>query len=248
MTNNSSLHITEHSFLDQNECEAIISLLNEHPQLAIDRNPKQLETFITYGRAAYLDVCLPQAEPDRNYFSIVAQSNQLLQILLEDFYEKLRVMIEELLGDPVKYEPNLLSLPGIHIFRGSGIHSAGASGVHFDVQYQKLKFPAPLDVNIPPISFTIPLINPSNGTGLQVHDVSYEDYERAYRRGYINTFDQLVQRRTSAYYPYTIGRLFLHRGLVAHCITSPDPISHSDERITIQGHGVRSEGTWILYW
>jgi hypothetical protein len=101
------------------------------------------------------------------------------------------------------YRPKHYALPGIHLFRGSGIKGAGEAGTHFDVQYQKMNFSPPPDAGAPPLSITVPLRLPANGTGLRVHDVSYADYERAYRMGRINSVEQLVQRRTSAYYAYS---------------------------------------------
>lgn len=248
MISEESLVVTEHPFLDQRACDSLLELLDAHRELALDRNPARPGTFVTYGRAAYLDVCLPRADAERDYFNAVGESNRALKAILGDFYEELRLTMESVLGEPVIYEPEVLALPGIHIFRGIGIRSAAEAGAHFDVQYQSLRLTSPPDPDAPPLSFTIPLRNPTHGTGLQVYDVTYGDYERAYRMGRINTLEQLVRRKTSAYYPYQVGKLILHRGLVVHGLTSPGPISPDDERITAQGHGIRCKGVWTLYW
>src|SRR5436309_1367604 len=145
MTIEHPLIVTVHPFLDQDACDSLLAVLDEHRELALDRNPAKPETFVTYGRAAYLDVCLPRADPERDYFRSVSATNRSLQAILGDFYEELRSMIEHLLREPVVYEPELLALPGIHIFRGSGIRSAGEAGVHFDVQYQSLRLPTTPD-------------------------------------------------------------------------------------------------------
>jgi hypothetical protein len=240
--------ISEHDFLEPAECDALIAILERNRHLGLDRNPAMPGTFVTFGRAAYLDVCRTGVDPSTDYFGAIAQSNRSLREILGSFYERLRAMLQSLFGEPVTYEPERLALPGVHVFRGQGIRSAGEAGSHFDVQYQKLPMPGPLDPQAPPISVTIPLRNPVNGTGLQVYDVTYSDYERAYRLGRISKLEELVKRRTSAYYPYTVGRAVLHRGLVVHQLTSPGPIADDDERITLQGHGVRCGGRWILYW
>jgi hypothetical protein len=240
--------ISEYPFLDEPGAQSVLTRLDQHREIAIDRNPGKPGTFVTYGRAAYLDVCLPRANPQTDYFGAIQKSNRELLAAVGDFYEELRCGLERILGDPVAYEPEALALPGIHIFRGAGIRSAGEAGAHFDVQYQKLSFPTPPDSGPPPLSITLPLRAPVHGTGLQVYHVSYADYERNYRAGRINTVEELVRRKTSAYYPYTLGKLMLHRGLVMHCLATPGPIEPSDERITLQGHGVRCGGTWILYW
>ncbi len=173
------------------------------------------------------------------------QQRDVLQSALGGFYETLRVKLAEILGEPVGYEPKFLAMPGIHIFRGAGIRSPGEAGAHFDVQYQRLKFPVEPDSGPPPISVTVMVRAPACGTGLRVYNVSYADYERTYRLGRINSVEELVRRKTSAYHPYTPGNLFLHRGLIMHCLATPGPIRPDDERITLQAHGVRCGGTEI---
>ena len=222
-----AVSISEYPFLDEAMCRAVVTELEEHTELALDRSPTRPGTYITYGRAAYLDVCMSRAKPERDYYGALAVSNRGLQSILGGFLEKFRAKIELILDQPVIYEPDFLALPGVHIFRREGIRRAGEAGVHFDLQYQKLALPRPPDEDVKPISVTLPLRNPLHGTGLQVHNVSYEDYERAYKMGRITSLDQLVQRRTSAYYPYSIGTLFLHRGLVLHCLATPGPMAPS---------------------
>jgi hypothetical protein len=240
--------IMDYPFLDDTACDDLAHLLNEHSDLGIDRNPALPGTFITYGRAAYLDLCLPKAVPERDYFGALRNSNQVLLESFGGFYETLRTKLKQILNEPVMYRPDLFALPGVHIFRGQGIRSAGEAGFHFDVQYQRLRLPTPIDAGASPISITILLQSPKGGTGLRVYDVTYADYERAYRMGRIHKLDDLVARKTSWYYAYTRGRLVLHRGLVVHSLTSPGPVEHDDERITVQGHGIRCDGKWILYW
>jgi hypothetical protein len=188
------------------------------------------------------------SDPDRDYFNAAAASNRSLQEMFGDFYEKLRSTIEGLIGEPVTYEPELLALPGVHVFRGSGIRTATEGSMHFDMQFQRLRFPTAIDRHATPISVTIPLSIPLHGTGLQVYDVTYADYDRAFRMGRIRSLEELVRRKTSAYYPYQLGNLVLHRRLVLHGLSSPGPTVPGDERITVQGHGIRCGGKWILYW
>jgi hypothetical protein len=240
--------LSEHDFLDANMCDSVVQCLGRHPEAGFDRNPARPGTFVTYGRAAYLDVCLQGADADRDYYARLPDSNRTLQSLFGDLLNRLRVELGHILGDPVAYLPEQLALPGIHIFRGPGIRSAGEAGAHFDVQYQRLHFGSMVDRSVSPISFTALLEGPACGTGLQVHNVSYQDYERAYLMGRIVSLQQLVERRTSAYFPYSLGRLVVHRKLFVHCIATPGPVSADDQRITLQGHAIRSRGTWILYW
>jgi hypothetical protein len=240
--------ITVHPFFEPAECAQLLGELDQHADLAIDRNPAIPGTFVTYGRAAYLDYCLPRADPKRDYCDAVPSVNAGLLNAFGSMYDTLRAGLSRVLDAPTQYCPARLAVPGIHIFRGRGIRSAGEAGSHFDVQYQKLPLPASIDPGTAPITFTIALRTPKCGTGLRVHNVTYDDYERAYRSGRINELSELVARRTSAYMPYEIGMLVLHHQLIVHTLSSPGPIRADDERITLQGHGLRCDGRWILYW
>src|SRR5258706_9821077 len=124
--------VTHHPFLDEEACNSLLATLDQHRELALDRNPAKTGTFVTYGRAAYLDVCRPHVDPERDYYGCISLSNHSLQAILGDFYEQLRLMLEGLIGESMVYKPELLALPGIHIFRGSGIRGAGEAGGHFD--------------------------------------------------------------------------------------------------------------------
>jgi hypothetical protein len=240
--------ISLHQFLTREECGAVVHRLNAHAEIAIDRNPRMPGSFVTYGRAAYLDVCLPHSSSDRDYYDAIPKTNADLQRVFGELLEHLRERIAYLADEPVEFRPELLALPGIHIFRGPGIRAAGDAGNHFDVQFQKLRLPAPPDPGARPISFTVLLRGPSHGTGLRVHDVTYEEYVRAFEQGRIASLDELVARKSHSYWQYQDGELVLHHGLVVHCLSTPGTPSATDERITLQGHGVRCQGRWILYW
>jgi hypothetical protein len=230
--------IERHPFLDPAECEAICARLPDHPELLRDRRPERPGTFITYGRAAYIDAGRPDSDPERDYHAIVEAENELLERLLGDLYPRLLAKLEELLGEPAVYAPELLALPGIHLFRGEGITSASGSGSHFDVQFQPLRFPRPPD-DAQPISVTLPLRLPAGGSGLRIHPLTYTDFLRGGR----------VAREPSIYEEYEVGVLVVHRGLFLHGIAAPRrDFGPEEERITLQCHGIRAGGTWFIYW
>jgi len=47
--------------------------------------------------------------------------------------------------------------------------------------------------------------------------------------------------------PYTTGKLFYHTGHILHQIIPGYKLQEGDRRITLQGHGIKCDGTWIIY-
>jgi hypothetical protein len=48
--------------------------------------------------------------------------------------------------------------------------------------------------------------------------------------------------------PYTVGRVVVHSGHLLHQAAGVTKVAVTDERITLQGHGVFADGAWRLYW
>ncbi|MEV8092986.1 hypothetical protein [Kitasatospora sp. NPDC085879] len=235
-------------FLDADACADVVRTAERNPDLTVDRRPDRPGEFVTYGRSAYLDVCPGDAAPEQNYYRLLADTNAGLWKAFEGLYHRLRQTLADELGEPVGYRPDDLALPGLHVFRGSAIALADHASAHFDQQYGSLRLPAPRDPGVPPLTVTVPLRMPSNGTGLIVYDVEPDRYRAAVARGAATSLESYARRRTRAYHPYTLGSMVLHRGLLMHQLSSPGPIVAGDERITLQGHAIRCGGEWILYW
>ena len=243
-----SASIVHLPFLTEEQCEQLVSTAEDHPDIGIDRRPESPGMFVTYGCASYLDVCLAGADPENDYYSRLAETNAALWSLFAEFYEQLRVRMAAELDGPVEYRPDLLALPGLHIFRGDAISLADHASAHFDLQFNNLRMPGAVDRDAQPITVTIPIRIPAHGTGLIVHDVDLARFNDAYARGLAANIEAYARRRTRAYHSYTLGSLVLHRGLLMHRLSSPGPIEPGDQRITVQGHAIRSGGKWILYW
>lgn len=124
---------------------------------------------------------------------------------------------------------------------------AGNSGRHFDVQYSKLQLPIGT-ITSDPISFTLSLKLPASGSGLYMWSFTASDLERAYISGRASSVEEYADRRSRAYYSYLVGELFVHQGLWLHRLSSPGVILPDDERITLQGHALRTERGWFVYW
>lgn len=240
--------IERHSFLDRAESEAICERLPDHPDLARQQRPDQPGAFVTYGRAAYIDALRPGRDAERDYHPRVEAENRRLERLLGDLYPRLLSKLEELLGEPVAYDRELLGLPGIHVFRGTGLSGAAQEDGHFDLQYQPLRFPAPAD-DAEPISITVPLRLPAGGGGLGIHPLTYSDFLRAQPDESEDPEPYLAGLGPAMYEEYEVGVLVLHRGLYLHGIAAPrDDYGPDEERITLQCHGRRAGGTWWIYW
>jgi hypothetical protein len=205
-----------------------------------------MATFFTLGRASYLDVCLTGKDQELNYYQAVRKSNELLLSHFSDLYSRLLESLYSELADPVTYTDKL-ARPGFHVFLGSAISAAGQARAHFDVQYDKLQFGGKPD-SVEPISFTLPLRLPRGGSGLETWNVTRDRYENAVRQGMVRSLHDYAEQKVRAYHPYTPGVLFVHKGLLLHRIASPGVIHPEDERVTLQGHGLRIAGKWLLYW
>jgi len=202
------------------------------------------ETFFTLGLAAYLDAC--PADGGSRYYDCLPDSNSLLLSHFGVLYQSLLGALSNALSSPVELTSDL-AYPGFHIFRGQGIVGAGNSGRHFDVQYSKIRLPRGT-ITSDPVSFTLSLKLPVSGSGLEIWDFTVSDFVRAYLSGRASSVEEYADRRTRSYYSYSIGQLFMHRGLWLHRLNSPGVILADDERITLQGHALQTEGVWFAYW
>ncbi|MDY1548717.1 hypothetical protein [Luteibacter sahnii] len=241
-------YITEHAVFDAGTCRAVLDALPKAAGAYVDRYPATPGKFVTYGRAAYLDICMPDADAQEQYYSKVAASNRVLMDAMGEMYAQLKSVVGGILGAPVTYRPDVLGVPGLHVIRGDAINITQGFGVHFDTQYERLRLPVPMDEDTYPISFTLPLLMPKNGTGLQVYDLNSKDLGRLSDPGETRSLSELAQLCGSRYLPYSVGTLVFHHGLLGHHAASSAVAGEDDERITVQGHGVLCGGEWILYW
>jgi hypothetical protein len=240
--------LSHHSFLDPGECEEICGRLPEHSHLGRERNPDRPGSFVIYGRAAYIDADPPRSDPEVDYHAMVGAENRRLEAMLGDLYPRLRAKLEELLGEPVAYAPDLLALPGLHVFRGEGIAAASAVHCHFDIQYRFLRFPAERD-EADPISVTLPLRLPAGGGGLRLYDVTYAEFVQAERTQESVSADDLVAGKQHLYEDYEVGTMVVQRGLYFHGIGAPrQHYEAAEERITLQCHGIKAGGIYYIYW
>lgn len=204
-------------------------------------------SFFTLGTASYLDFLnLPNFAGD--YYPRAKQYNSLLQKHFGWLYELVKNFLKQQLQAPVNYHPDF-ALPGFHIWETPAIFTKSTASIHFDLQYQNLHWQEQTKIDCQrTISFTLPIKLPQLGGGLNVWDLTYDEY--IYVRDPDNLGDVEVMKRfrNKTVHPYKVGHIFIHGGHMLHQIAAIAQVNPGDERITLQGHGVYHNGEWLLYW
>ena len=217
-------------------------------QMRISRAP-----FWTLGAVSYLDhVKDPeQYEKHRNYVNPVMYKkfNWIYEIICERLQSDLK--------EPVVID-GFLSHPGFHIFSGKTgdlieqeyleLFQESLGSVHVDVQYEEhieyWKTFKRVDFNNT-LSFTIPIKLPSGGGGLY----TWEDKVNPYSFNYTTNKNKLDELESpSIPNLYTEGEMIYFIGHLLHQMMPGVKVQPDDRRITVQGHGVKCDGTWRLYW
>ena len=220
--------------LDAAECAAIVGRVHELRSLWVFRQPG----FFTLGRAAYMDCRSPSALD--HYLQEAPCLNEELLRGFRPLYDKLLATLQDVLHEPCQLTERQ-AIPGFHIWLGRGIPRLGfdAASVHFDLQYIDLGLDGgewrTLDEVI---SFTLPLRLPQAGGGLNVWAVTHPE-----QVGWEAWPYKAVSRVR-----YSVGSLVLHTGHEMHQIAPVERIAEGDQRICLQGHGIRQDGGWLLYW
>jgi len=201
--------------------------------------------FATIGVATYLDVSC-SANAEETYYARLAAQNALLRSHFADELEHIRGVMARVLGRPTRFD-DAVALPGFHVFEGLGVATIERPNAHFDHQHRYLRWP--FEISSPRvISFTIAIKLPTLGGGLDTWQVTEDEIVRLRRMGRDDTLEHLVKVKPVVKYPYQVGRALVQLVTVAHRISTVRERRHGDQRITIQGHGVRDGDTWVLYW
>ncbi len=194
--------------------------------------------FYTLGYAAYMD-CRDPASRLR-YFDDAPRLNSVLVDHFWPLYRSVLATLEEALGERCRLAEGQ-AIPGFHVWLGRGIPRRGfdAGSVHFDLQYLDNGLCADrwlTTSNV--VSFTLPVRLPKAGGGLNIWDVHHP--QPAGRE--VWPFSQMERLH------YERGFLVLHSGHELHQIAPIERVTDNDERICMQGHGIRQDGCWLLYW
>lgn len=225
--------------LGEAACDSVVAEVLHHRARWARRGTGE---FYTFGAASYLD----EAEA---YERRAGELNPLLLARFAPLYACLRERLAQTLDAPVELAEGK-AVPGFHVWGVPGIPTGAHASLHFDLQYQRLRWPAELRAGpVRALSFTLPLRLPRAGGGLSLWDVTHDRVAafcvRAGFRGTLEDMLPLFEERHEAYAP---GELVVHSGHVLHRIAPVPRVEPDDLRLTLQGHALWLGGAWQLYW
>jgi len=222
--------------------------------------------YYTMGAASNYD-----SKKTGAHSSNFASANSVLEKELGWLYNRIRVAIARLVA------PDALALvPGhnfyLHIYSGEIVRGEGGPLVksliaaipmqpHLDRSFMQLDWPN--DTNIThSLSFTLPLVLPAEGSGMRTYHVwcnktathlGLDAKDNATRcidanREPVNELSMATfQRVPYTDWGYVPGTMVVNNGDQYHCLTNFVDLIPDDLRITVQGHGIFSEGAWRLF-
>ena len=172
-------------------------------------------------------------------------------------YDIICEKLQRELGKPVVID-KFLSHPGFHIFAtktGSVLEpeylklfEEPLGSVHVDVQYEEHYdyWHSFKEVDLKnTLSFTIPVKLPKNGGGLYTWGDEVDPYSFNYTTNKTK-LDELESPSVSNL--YNKGEMIYFIGHLLHQMMPGVNVQPTDRRITVQGHGVKCDGVWRLYW
>ncbi len=234
----------QYPFLNDEECRRTaetVHALRAHWEQRHAEAP-----FYTLGAASYLDATDPATRKTR-YYDKAARLNPVLEKNFGWLYDKLARSLAQHLGGRCDYEWRA-GRPGFHIFLPVPLFRQSIASIHVDLQYQLIDWrdhPQPDFEH--PVSFTASVVLPRGGGGLHTWDIRHEEV-----RGLpMDEIARKVFASTPALHRYQPGGMVIHSGHTVHQIAPMpeiEPGNPLDARITLQGHAIRSDGTWWLYW
>lgn len=195
--------------------------------------------FYTLGAASYLDI----QKDDQYYLQKAQEYNPLLKSHFPLMYERLLEVISNEIGKPVQFDEKL-GMPGFHIFLANKAFEKPLASTHFDLQFEKIKWDYDEVDFDHPISFTAAISLPQVGGGMFYWDIYYNEVKGLSH----SALEDLKAKKEKRYLPYQIGKLVFHDGLILHQIAPVEKVDPSDERISLQGHGIVCDGVMHLYW
>lgn len=231
--------ISEYDFLTENECEHTRDTVMNLKEYWINR-ANNLFPFYTLGAASYLDT---NKEDSSSYYQSVSRYNPILENHFSSIYEKLREKLSEIFHMPIIYDTSQ-ALPGFHIFLANKFFENTIASTHFDLQFKPLKWDYQQIDYENPISFTCPVALPYSPAGIYYWNITKKD-AKGLSHGEL---EKLKNSKEKLFFPYSKGKLVLHRGLILHQIAPCKEIKPTDERITLQGHGLVCDGKMRIYW
>ena len=170
--------------------------------------------FYTLGRCAYLD------GKTQAYKDEVKELNPILLKEFSDLYTAVGGYLVSLLGETI-YLDDTLAFPSFHIAKSDPAFLEAGGKWHIDIPHETLGLG-----NIDPLTFTVAILLPTGGAGLDYIDESGEQH----------------------YLEYKEKQIVSHDGKVPHRIAPLKEYVEDEYRITFQGHLIRVGGILKMFW
>lgn len=253
---NRNLELVEVAIADPGLCVAACREIYAQRPRWVARRLFGQPPFYTLGAASYLDLGFAAGSMD-DYLHDAGSVWRWAGDATLTIFERVRAALADQLDEPVEYPPTLPS-PGFHIFIGGAIPKNDCSrrpedcgSSHCDLQYRHIpwtRWYRSIDLTRT-ISFTLPLKLPAAGGGLTIWEsLTLERLRADLASKLFPDIASAANATSSATIPYSVGRLVVHGGHVLHQAAGVPKVSVTDERITLQGHGVLADGVWRMYW
>lgn len=249
--------LVDFDVLTSGECRDVRAGLEELREHWVWRHP--VAPFYTLGANNYYDLF---GSADRPYYDRARALNPVLLERFPDMYRKVADCLSNAFGVPVAYGPRL-AVPGFNILLGHEHFSNIDQRTLYAWVTDRMapeNFSTPIHTDTPqlivdwsdrrwvdlsrPISFTLSIALPEEGSGMYVWDLR-EDETRG--MGEV-PLKRLLEERARHLHRYAVGRMVVHSGVHYHAISSWRATGPEDARITLQGHAVMADGVGQLYW
>jgi hypothetical protein len=196
---------------------------------------RQASDAATDGRMATIGEPLYRNRDRFDYYTARAQAeNRLLYRHFRLAHDRVAEFFERRYGVPVVFAEDL-AVPGFHEFSFGAAGNYGAGGWHYDMLHAQVPYLARHAGEIEGVvNFTVPIETPSGGTGMDLEDDSSDSPGPG---GGI---------RVRA--PYLPGVMVFNEAEYWHRIGASLCLGDGERRVTLQGHGIRFRGRWLLFW
>ena len=222
---------------------------------ASEENPVD---FYTLGVATYID----GITDIQYYYDYIKSQNPVFKDYFSWLYD---LVIYNLWGEIGECQvADFLAYPGFHIFgtkpneppkmATKTYMEQPSATIHVDLQHEQHEFLwnhfKEVDLENT-LSFTLPIQVPTNGGGLNTwEEESMKQYEIDNK--YTKHMKELDYSKWGDYgeptvVPYKAGEMFWFIGSLVHQIAPAYNADFNDRRISLQGHGVKCDGVWQLY-
>lgn len=249
--------ISEIDLLTPDERGEVRKALDEMRPHWIQRHPTA--PFFTLGASNYFDIAYNPIQP---YYRFAALFNPVMREHLGWLYDRIAQSLSAHFGEPVEYREGL-AMPGFHIllsdksfetaqdlthlewFKAKGKADIVANAIHCDTAHLVVNWGTKEGIDFEhPISITLSIALPKSGAGLNYWDYGLEKTEGMSQKD----MKEFLLSSERHYHAYREGTMVIHSGLRYHQMAPMKDLQSTDERITLQGHGVRCNGTWQLFW